>query len=138
MKKYCLAIQGKRDDHCNTLVLAMAMTAKLSPNPMLGGRHHHPHHPHHAHHAHHSHHTHHAHLPLSRRSHSLSPGPGQRSRSAKVPVTISDSYVSLGWWMVMSDDEQGYAPAVYLEPVEENNTEKDVYPEDNTNEGMIH
>jgi hypothetical protein len=23
-----------------------------------------------------------------------------------------------GWWMVMSDDEQGYAPAAYLEPVE--------------------
>lgn len=36
----------------------------------------------------------------------------------------------------MSDDEQGYAPAVYLEPVEENNAEKDVYPEDSTNEGM--
>lgn len=37
----------------------------------------------------------------------------------------------------MSDDEQGYAPAVYLEPVEESNTEKVVYPEDNTDEGMI-
>ena len=60
-----------------------------------------------------------------------------RSRwGPKVPVTISDSYVSLGWWMVMSEDEQGYAPAVYLEPVEENNTEKDVHPEDGIDEGM--
>ena len=81
------------------------MTAKLSPLP--SGHHHHPH----------------------------SPSPGQRSRSAKVPVTISDSYVSLGWWMVMSDDEQGYAPAVYLEPVEENNAEKDIYPEGSIDEG---
>ncbi len=119
---------AKREDHSNTSALAMAMTAKLSPSPMLGGRHHHPHYSHRAHYAHHA---------LSRRSHSLSPGPGQRSRSAKVPVTISDSYVSLGWWMVMSDDEQGYAPAVYLEPVEESNTDKDVYPENNTDEGMI-
>ena len=87
------------------------MTAKLSPMPSG-----------------------HAHL-RSHRSHSCSSG--QRSRSAKVPVTISDSYVSLGWWMVMSDDEQGYAPAVYLEPVEENNTEKDVHPQDNTDEGMV-
>ena len=38
----------------------------------------------------------------------------------------------------MSDDEQGYAPAVYLEPVEESNTDKDVYPENNTDEGMLH
>ena len=38
----------------------------------------------------------------------------------------------------MSDDEQGYAPAVYLEPVEESNTDKDVYPESNTDEGMLH
>ena len=60
-----------------------------------------------------------------------------RSRwGAKVPVTISDSYVSLGWWMVMSDDEQGYAPAVYLEPVEENSSDKDVHPEDSIDEGM--
>ena len=57
-------------------------------------------------------------------------------RGAKVPVTISDSYVSLGWWMVMSEDEQGYAPAVYLEPME-NNAEKDVHPEDSIDEGMI-
>ena len=42
----------------------------------------------------------------------------RRRCSAKVPVTISHSYVSLGWWMVMSEDEQGYAPAAYLEPVE--------------------
>ena len=37
---------------------------------------------------------------------------------SKVKITISDSTVSLGWWMVMADDEQGYAPAAYLEPVE--------------------
>ena len=42
----------------------------------------------------------------------------RRRCNAKVPVTISHSFVSLGWWMVMSDDEQGYAPAAYLEPVE--------------------
>ena len=36
----------------------------------------------------------------------------------------------------MSDDEQGYAPAVYLEPME-NNAEKDVHPEDSIDEGMI-
>lgn len=42
----------------------------------------------------------------------------RRRCSAKVPITISSSYVSLGWWMVMSEDEQGYAPAAYLEPVE--------------------
>ena len=36
----------------------------------------------------------------------------------------------------MSDDEQGYAPAVYLEPVE-NNAEKDVHPEDSIDEGMF-
>ena len=61
-----------------------------------------------------------------------------RSRwGPKVPVTISDSYVSLGWWMVMSDDEQGYAPAVYLEPVEENSANNDVHPEDSIDEGMF-
>ena len=44
---------------------------------------------------------------------------GARKRCCrKVPVTISNSYVSLGWWMVMSEDEQGYAPAAYLEPME--------------------
>ena len=42
----------------------------------------------------------------------------RKRATAKVPVTISHSAVSLGWWMVMSDDEQGYAPAAYLEPVE--------------------
>lgn len=42
----------------------------------------------------------------------------RKRATAKVPVTISHSCVSLGWWMVMSDDEQGYAPAAYLEPVE--------------------
>jgi len=36
----------------------------------------------------------------------------------KVRVTLSDNELCLGWWMVMSDDEQGYAPASYLEPVE--------------------
>lgn len=46
------------------------------------------------------------------------PRMSRRRCSAKVPVTISHSFVSLGWWMVMSDDEQGYAPAAYLEPVE--------------------
>ena len=34
--------------------------------------------------------------------------------------------------MVMSDDEQGYAPAVYLEPMEESS---DVHPEDSIDEG---
>ena len=37
--------------------------------------------------------------------------------------------------MVMSDDEQGYAPASYLEPVEEAASHRDVHPEDQTNQG---
>lgn len=57
-------------------------------------------------------------------------------RQSKVRVTISDTAVSLGWWMVMSDDEQGYAPASYLEPIEENNSDRDIHPEDQTNQGM--
>jgi hypothetical protein len=57
------------------------------------------------------------------------------SRHAKVRVTISDTTVSLGWWMVMSEDEQGYAPASYLEPVEEGSSDLDVHPEDLTNQG---
>lgn len=56
-------------------------------------------------------------------------------RHAKVRVTISDTSVSLGWWMVMSEDEQGYAPASYLEPVEET-SDQDVHPEDVTNQGQ--
>lgn len=56
-------------------------------------------------------------------------------RHPKVRVTISDTAVSLGWWMVMSDDEQGYAPASYLEPLEESSSEQDVHPEDMTNQG---
>ena len=35
----------------------------------------------------------------------------------------------------MSDDEQGYAPAVYLESMETNSGEKDVHPEDSIDEG---
>lgn len=34
----------------------------------------------------------------------------------------------------MSDDEQGYAPASYLEPVEDTGAD-DVHPEDQTNQG---
>ena len=58
-----------------------------------------------------------------------------KRQSNKVRVTISDTYVSLGWWMVMSEDEQGYAPASYLEPVEECNSDRDVHPEDSTGQG---
>ena len=36
----------------------------------------------------------------------------------KVKVTILDNEPSTGWWMVMADDEQGYAPAAHLEPLE--------------------
>ena len=35
----------------------------------------------------------------------------------------------------MSEDEQGYAPASYLEPVEETASNRDVHPEDQTNQG---
>ena len=35
----------------------------------------------------------------------------------------------------MSDDEQGYAPASYLEPLEESSSVQDVHPEDMTNQG---
>ncbi len=58
-------------------------------------------------------------------------------RQSKVRVTISDTTFSLGWWMVMSEDEQGYAPASYLDPVEENSSDTDIHPEDNTNQGML-
>ena len=44
--------------------------------------------------------------------------PRRERRDSKVQITISSTFVSLGWWMVMSEDEQGYAPAAYLEPVE--------------------
>ena len=56
-------------------------------------------------------------------------------RKPKVRVTISDNAFTLGWWMVMSEDEQGYAPASYLEPVEGNSTEKDVHMEEITDQG---
>ena len=56
-------------------------------------------------------------------------------RRVKVPLTLSDSHVSLGWWMVMSEDEQGYAPAAYLESLDGSSEDKDVYPESHTNEG---
>ena len=36
----------------------------------------------------------------------------------------------------MSDDEQGYAPAAFLEPLEEGNRE-DVHPEGETSEGRV-
>ena len=36
----------------------------------------------------------------------------------KVKVTILGK-PSSGWWMVMAEDEQGYAPAAHLEPMEE-------------------
>ena len=36
----------------------------------------------------------------------------------------------------MSDDEQGYAPAAFLEPLEEGNKE-DVHPEGETSEGRV-
>ena len=55
-------------------------------------------------------------------------------RRSKVPVTISDSFVSLGWWMVMTEDEQGYAPAAYLDTLEESTLDR--YPENATNEGV--
>ena len=38
--------------------------------------------------------------------------------------------------MVMSEDEQGYAPAAFLEPLEEGNRE-DVHPEGETSEGRV-
>lgn len=56
-------------------------------------------------------------------------------RRVKVPLTLADSYVSLGWWMVMSEDEQGYAPAAYLEPLDGSSEDKDVYPQSQTDEG---
>lgn len=55
-------------------------------------------------------------------------------RRHKVRVTISDNCFSLGWWMVMSEDEQGYAPASYLEPLGGSGSD-DVHPEDHTNQG---
>ncbi len=56
-------------------------------------------------------------------------------RQSKVRVTICDTSISLGWWMVMSEDEQGYAPASYLEPVEDAASNRDIHPEDQTNQG---
>ena len=57
----------------------------------------------------------------------------RRPSRGKVEVTISDSAVSLGWWMVMAEDEQGYAPAAYLESLEDSN--EPVHPENHTSEG---
>ncbi len=57
----------------------------------------------------------------------------RRPSRGKVKVTISDSAVSLGWWMVMAEDEQGYAPAAYLESVEESSEVQ--HPQISTNEG---
>lgn len=56
-------------------------------------------------------------------------------RRVKVPLTLADSYVSVGWWMVMTEDEQGYAPAAYLEPLDGNTHDKDLHPQTSTNEG---
>lgn len=56
-------------------------------------------------------------------------------RKSKVRVTISENAFTLGWWMVMSEDEQGYAPASYLEPVEGNSSERDVHMEEITDQG---
>jgi len=53
----------------------------------------------------------------------------------KVPLTLSDNYVSLGWWMVMSDNEQGYAPAAYLEPMDNSVADNDV--QTSTDEGEM-
>ena len=41
-------------------------------------------------------------------------------RRHKVRITIRDKppASSPGWWMVMAEDEQGYAPAAHLEPLE--------------------
>ena len=44
--------------------------------------------------------------------------PNSKNSNSKVKVTISPNAVPVGWWMVMVEDEQGYAPASYLEPVE--------------------
>lgn len=61
------------------------------------------------------------------------------ARQSKVRVTLTANTFTLGWWMVMSEDEQGYAPASYLEPLnknsEEEETDLDVYPENNSNQG---
>ncbi len=58
-------------------------------------------------------------------------------RRVKVPLTLADSYVCLGWWMVMSDDEQGYAPAAFLEPLDDESPDKDVQLHADTEEGEI-
>ena len=63
----------------------------------------------------------------------MKPGSGRKS---KVRVTISDTAISLGWWMVMSEDEQGYAPASYLEPLDESRSEGDIHMEAITDQGI--
>ena len=35
----------------------------------------------------------------------------------------------------MSDDEQGYAPASFLEPVEGSGSDRDIHPEDDISQG---
>ncbi len=57
-------------------------------------------------------------------------------RPVKVQLTLAESYVSLGWWMVMSDDEQGYAPAAFLEPMDASATDdRDLILHTTDNEG---
>lgn len=58
-------------------------------------------------------------------------------RRVKVRLTLADSYVSLGWWMVMSEDEQGYAPAAFLEPLDSSTSEKDFIINTADNEGTV-
>ncbi len=53
---------------------------------------------------------------------------------SKVQITLSHNALSLGWWMVMSEDEQGYAPASYLEPAE-GNSSKDEHLEEGVGQG---
>ena len=39
----------------------------------------------------------------------------------------------LGWWMIVTDEEQGYAPAAYLESIDK--TYDSLEPEVSSNEG---
>lgn len=59
-------------------------------------------------------------------------------RRVKVRLTLADSYVCLGWWMIMSDDEQGYAPAAFLEPLDASVTDRDLVMEAGDDEGMLY
>ncbi len=58
-------------------------------------------------------------------------------RRVKVPLTLAESYVRLGWWMVMSDDEQGYAPAAFLESLNDGSQDKDEQLHTDADEGEI-